>query len=403
MSTRTVTFALVSGALVLACAQRAELASEPAPPPEPVFTTPDAEASCEGGACPEAGAPVAMCIATACPAPWATCPAKAGAATHRCGTNLLSDQDNCGTCGNACPRFEPLHMIARCVKGGCELECLSTPRPTPTGVANTEFKNCNGLLDDGCEIDLLSDAANCGVCGHACGPKQRCFDGKCGCPTGLTDCNGECVDTQNSDDNCGECGLRCDVPPPDACATQPANTYYGCRVGKCGALKCAGYAADCNSDLGKKCLSNGCEVLDTSSDRQNCGGCGIKCAAGEECRDEGDGFECLVPCKKKGGVLCEYGRCADILNDPDSCGGCNTPCPDAGPNQVRSCTKGVCAVDCASGFADCNGDPADGCETDLRIHQANCGACGRACDIAAGQPCVEGKCLQRVCEPGEAR
>jgi hypothetical protein len=67
---------------------------------------------------------------------------------------------------------------------------------------------------------------------------------------------------------------------------------------------------------------------------------------------------------------------------------------------VRSCNKGICAYECATGFADCNGSSADGCETNLRTHAGNCGACGNACDVAAGQPCVEGKCLMTDCDAG---
>jgi hypothetical protein len=119
--------------------------------------------------------------------------------------------------------------------------------------------------------------------------------------------------------------------------------------------------------------------------------------------DEGNGPECAVPCARFGKTLCPGPRCVDLLNDPDACGACNAACRPAGPNQTRACEKGLCVYGCAPGFADCNGDPADGCETNLDAHPANCGACGHACDVAAGQPCVEGKCLTVPCDAGVTR
>src|SRR4051812_11252533 len=45
---------------------------------------------------------------------------------------------------------------------------------------------------------------------------------------------------------------------------------------------------------------------------------------------------------------------------------------------------------CPLGWDDCNGDPADACETDTRSSVSNCGACGHTC--AAGLYCGAGKC-----------
>ena len=49
---------------------------------------------------------------------------------------------------------------------------------------------------------------------------------------------------------------------------------------------------------------------------------------------------------------------------------------------------------CASGFQDCNGDPADGCEVDTRTNTEHCGACGNACsaDGVRARFCVAGTC-----------
>jgi len=44
---------------------------------------------------------------------------------------------------------------------------------------------------------------------------------------------------------------------------------------------------------------------------------------------------------------------------------------------------------CAANFADCNGDPSDGCEVDLQSDGAHCGSCERSC---LGEACSAGGC-----------
>lgn len=346
------------------------------------------------GAAPDTGA-TGSCVATTCPEGLTTCVSESGP-TYKCAVDLAKDPEHCGACGNECLKYEPIHMTSRCIAGKCELECYSPPRPVVHGGVPTDYRNCNGLLDDGCEVDLLANAQNCGACGQACAPGERCFDGRCGCQPGLTDCNGQCVDLTGNDFNCGQCGKACEYPATP-CDPLPTNTEYGCVGGQCEKLRCFGYAQDCNGDLALGCGSDGCEVADIRFDPQNCGRCGNACTGAEECRDEGNGPECVVPCAQTGRTACIDG-CFDLLTDPDHCGGCFLLCPSAGPAQVRSCNKGVCALECAPGFADCNGLRADGCETDLRSHPAHCGACGATCDLERGQPCVEGKCLVGPCE-----
>ncbi len=340
-----------------------------------------------------------MCIATECPEGLTTCPSEFGP-TYKCSVDLRRDQKHCGACGHECIMMEPNHMSSRCVDGACLLECMSPPRYVASvgDFVPTSFENCNGILDDGCEIDVLSDSDNCGACGHACPGGKACINGQCGCPTGLDACGEWCTDTSEDDANCGWCGHFCEDPDP-VCDPMPENTSYGCSGGDCGQLKCLSGTADCDGDLGLVCASNGCET--SLVDPNNCGACNNKCKADEQCSLTELGIQCVPTCEKQGLTACEGGFCVDILNHPENCGGCELACPTAGPNQTRSCKKGVCEVECAEGFGDCNGDPSDGCEADLRAHPQHCGACGASCNVALGQPCVEGKCLMQPCE-GEA-
>lgn len=349
---------------------------------------------------PEAGTPdaaqdggnVLACVATDCPSPLATCNAVDKPA-YKCETDLLRDSKHCGACGNECLTYEPIHMTSRCQEGACKPECYAKLDEA----GDVDWRNCDGVLDNGCEVDVLSNPNNCGACGNECAPGTPCIVGQCGCPSGLLLCDGKCIDPRSDDLNCGTCGNIC-FPPADACDPVQPNTGYGCRAGTC-MKKCTSNAADCNNDMEQTtCAGDGCEVIGLDTE-ENCGACGIKCTKpGERCVDEGNGYECAVPCAKSGKSSCK-GKCVDLLSDVGACGSCGAPCDAPGPNQVTSCNKGVCVYECAPGFGDCNGSTLDGCETNLRQHPSHCGACGNACDLAAGQPCVEGACLMKACDP----
>jgi hypothetical protein len=96
--------------------------------------------------------------------------------------------------------------------------------------------------------------------------------------------------------------------------------------------------------------------------------------------------------------------CGDLCVSPeDPFFGCAGPtCARCDlPNATAGCVAGACAVaTCVVGFADCNADPTDGCETDLSA-VTSCGACGIVCPARkhAATACVAGACTA-TCEPG---
>jgi hypothetical protein len=287
-------------------------------------------------------------------------------------------------------------MLARCIDGTCRSQCLQ-----PEQGSDTDWRDCNTKLDDGCESNVTTDPYNCGICGHACAEGISCIEGRCGCPAGMIECAGSCVDPRTDDFNCGACDYTCfEHPAEDQCMPAPPGSTYGCGEGTCGHLKCYSGRADCNADIPTLgCASDGCEA--DLATPENCGGCGIRCGEAEECIVDANGnASCGVRCQKEGLTACGI-SCINLLTDVDACGACNNPCPNPGPNRTRACEKGICEFECLPGFADCNGDPTDGCEINLRSHPMNCGSCGTTCDLVAGQPCVEGRCLMVDCStPG---
>ena len=76
--------------------------------------------------------------------------------------------------------------------------------------------------------------------------------------------------------------------------------------------------------------------------------------------------------------------CEQALNDPTSCGDCDTECTNE--HGAVACTQQACAPTCDAGYADCNGDPNDGCETSLKGNHEHCGACGNDC-TSVGATC----------------
>lgn len=80
--------------------------------------------------------------------------------------------------------------------------------------------------------------------------------------------------------------------------------------------------------------------------------------------------------------------CETNLQTVNDCGACGMKCPLL-ENVDMACVGGACAGTCLAGFGDCNGKPEDGCEKNLLTDKKNCGACGTRCVI--------GRCEQGIC------
>lgn len=77
---------------------------------------------------------------------------------------------------------------------------------------------------------------------------------------------------------------------------------------------------------------------------------------------------------------------------------------DAGPVQSEpDAPDAVVAPSCEVGFADCDGDVSASCETDLQTSATHCGACAKSCNYEhATAACRAGSCMLGACTLGYA-
>jgi hypothetical protein len=137
--------------------------------------------------------------------------------------------------------------------------------------------------------------------------------------------------------------------------------------------------------------TNGCET-DLNTSVANCGTCGAVCSSPSStaaCVNGVCAFTCLAgtaDCNLQPADGCE----TNLSNSVTNCGACGRTCGSA--HATAACSAGQCLLSCNSGFANCNGNSADGCEVDLLTSRTNCGACGVVCPTNFA--CIDGVCEQ---------
>jgi VCBS repeat protein len=330
--------------------------------------------ACAAGPHATIGCVSALCAVTACDAGFADCDKDAG---DGCEASLLS-LTSCGACGVVCKDLP--HASLACKAGVCGV-----------GICTPPWADCDGLGVDGCERDLTNDALNCGACGHVCAGAhagQSCDGGACTitfCDAGFADCDGQVangceVNLGTDAGNCGSCGNACGLP----------NASSVCRGGACAIDLCQPGFADCDADV-----KDGCET-DLHSVK-SCGACGNVCPtpanATAACNAEVCGMgacnNLFGDCDGKAANGCEI----DLAVDANHCGNCGVACSFA--NAQPQCVNGQCVLlQCNPGWGDCDNKSGNGCEDNVSIDVANCGKCGVNCP--QGQVCRRAGCTAPV-------
>ncbi|HZF50694.1 MAG TPA: MopE-related protein [Polyangiaceae bacterium] len=216
--------------------------------------------------------------------------------------------------------------------------------------------------------------------------------------------SGTCGDIETDPQNCGACGLVCNLP----------NAFPKCEEGFCLVGTCAAGWVDLNMAVMDGCeykcapsnggseicdgIDNDCngqvdELTDKSTDPVNCGACSNVCVytnAGAVCQggacsmgacfvgyndvNQSDADGCEYACTQtNGGVeACDLAdndcdgqvdETFTFASDPKNCGSCGNDCTTLYPNTVGTCTASVCELGpCVPGYYDLDANAANGCE-----------------------------------------
>jgi len=219
------------------------------------------------------------------------------------------------------------------------------------GAALVVCTACASSTTSGSETDGGAD----GVDAMSCSRDEDCVDDGLYCNGGMVCRNNACV--PSAAPNCSD-GITCTV---DSCDENLAG--------------CVNIPMDNLCDPGLVCNQmEGCSVPPACEFTSDCQDDEFTCNGSPECMTG----ECInVPLDCNDNDNCTEDSCAepggcvntpyDTDNDPDHCGASCNPCPDPLPAQLhvhKTCSSGVCGLECDSGYWDVNMDMSDGCEID---------------------------------------
>ena len=251
-----------------------------------------------------------------------------------------------------------------------------------------------------------------GALGCVCAEDTECASGRC-VPLGF---GGHRICTEFCDGECSQPGYACqpydfDGREVNACFPiqthcQPCADRPGCgsAANICLTLADGAYCADSCEIHGLCPDGSTCAEVDEGgvtlricvSDSGVCTPCldpdddgygvGHACAGADCAPDDPTAFEGAPELCDSIDNDCdlEVDEAFELASDPDNCGRCGISC--SFPNAAARCSEGDCAIAaCVEGWADCDADASNGCETDLS-DPALCGTCGPL-DGTPGETC----------------
>jgi hypothetical protein len=256
--------------------------------------------------------------------------------------------------------------------------------------------SCTDGVQSGTETDVDCGGGACSPCasGLKCVAARDCASSVC--LTGAC-AQPSCTDTiQNGDESDVDCGGSCSTCLPGQKCKLPTDCAGGaCANGTC-SLTCLDGKGNCDGDA-----TNGCET-NLKTDANHCGACDTPCDlphATSTC----NGGACVV-----GTCTPPYADCdgdptngceVNTSTDTNNCTMCGNVCP--GTNGTPSCVASACQITCADGYSDCDANTVNGCEKKTSADVNNCGACGKVCDTTLGSAtCTTGVCGVSNCRPG---
>lgn len=121
--------------------------------------------------------------------------------------------------------------------------------------------------------------------------------------------------------------------------------------------------------------------------------CGGAAGAGGECDCGTGGASSCAP----GHATClgEEVCAVELARNVNHCGACGKRCDSLAPDSTTKwdCVSGTCIVgQCQTGYADCDGNASNGCETDTRTDAMHCGACLNS--VCKYPVCAQGVCAE---------
>jgi hypothetical protein len=204
------------------------------------------------------------------------------------------------------------------------------------------------------------------------------------------ECAAELVTNECQAAVCDEASSRCRVVSVNegaACETSDPDETARCVEGACVPVDCvcAGVGMCCDGCLA---LNTGgpCEDGDLCTEGDTCDAGICRPGPALDCGDD-------TECRQAGTCDSTTGLCTSTSESD------GTTCTVA--SGEGACVDGSCTVEaCDDGFADCNGDADDGCESPLDTSVEHCGVCGVSCvGDAFDGVCDEGVCQLRDSTP----